>query len=269
MRNIETMQKECEEMAAALSIPYNHDAMRKVFEVYSQSFEHALVPVSIRSTTKDDPGMNIRYVDFWVRHNPYEMALENGFIKEDEHPIYKAYNEINEQYPIMGYGVDFEANVGFEKIWMFFAPHLLPDIHEITKTKSLPKSMVGNLDFFDHFGMKIFSAFGLDYYNKSSNIYFMNGNMGELSKERLTEIFHYLGFDVPSDKELEQCQKASTFYCTYSWESEKICFGILNDDISTVPVEMHPYFKKFADNAKFMTEYESYIYSMTYARRGN
>ena len=82
----------------------------------------------------------------------------------------------------------------------------------------------------------------------------------------------YLNLSAPSDEVVKYCTMASTFYCTYTWETnqiERICFGVLEDDKTKIPTHLNGVIEQYVEGAKFLEGNESFIYSLAFSRAGN
>ncbi|HOV26937.1 MAG TPA: aromatic prenyltransferase [Pseudobacteroides sp.] len=260
--------------AEIAEVSYSREVIEKVLHIYEKNFSHSLVPVTFRTTTKklEKRGLNIRYVDFWTPHDPHAIAISNGLIAKQGHPIDNLFEEIQANYPVMGYGIDFGVLTGFEKIWPFFAPHIPQPVQKAYAMKSLPDSVKKNSDFFTKFNLDNFALFAIDYHNRSTNIYFMTSSIGKFSSEKIAAIIKELDFATPSQELIDYCTNAITFYCTYTWDSpkiERICFGVLAQDQSTIPTHLNPLIEKYSLNAPILSENRKFIYSITFARQGD
>jgi len=274
IKDLEKMSDDIVISAEIAGVHYKKEIIDHILKIYEKSFEHALVPVTFRTTTKasEKRGLNIRYVDFWTTHNPYEMALSNEMLKKTGHPIDDLYEEIQKNYPVMGYGIDFGVGNGFEKIWPFFAPHIPQSIEKAYTMSSLPPSVKESAAFYKKFDLNHFALFAIDYHNRSTNVYFMTSAVGKFSAEKIKAMISELGFKMPSQELIDYCTNAITLYCTYTWDSpqiERICFGILAQDEDEIPKHLNPLIETYSSKAPIIGEKRKFIYSVTFARQGD
>lgn len=190
----------------------NWDIMR----VYEQNFLNN--PVGLRITTKDEPELNVRYQTL-TPQNTYGIAVEHGFIEEEDHPVYAVMRDLYQRYPEAGYFIDLGMSHGLEKMWGYFETPL--SIETVAEMESLPDSIRKNLDVLKKYEMKWVSVIGVNYVEKSANIYFVRNsfpNSPELSRQFLLDI------DYAAPPKVDNAFNGDAFvlYLTFSWDSDKI-----------------------------------------------
>lgn len=273
-RDLALMADDIEKAAKIAEVGCNKELVNKILKVYEEQFSHPQVAVSFRTTTKsvEKRSLDVRYVDVWTSHDPYAMAIENGLIAKTGHPVDDLLYEINSNFPIMGYGVDFGALNGFAKIWMRIPTHLPVPLERLQSISSFPASLKNYIHLLSKYSMDRIIMVGIDYVNKSTNIYFVKRYYGDLSPEIVTKLISELGFSVPSNELIEECANALFFYCTFTWDSpriERLSFHRVAHDQSQVPVHLHPFLEKYSLNAPILGDKRKFMYTVALSPKGN
>jgi hypothetical protein len=267
--NLEELYEDIVRTAEAVGVPCNAEAVWKLLSAYEEFF--ASSAVSLRTTTKptEKRELSVRYIELDKPHDPYAMALEQGLIVPEGHPIEKVIPELQAHYPAMGYGVDIGAEHGFEKIWPFFKVEV--PLEEIYTLSSLPPGIKNYAAHFRKFGFKKVGLLAVDFWNKTVNVYFYANNRETFTPERLGEMLKELGFGVPSAEELEHSSHALCVYYTFSWTSdfvERVCFVMAAPE-ELLPKHLHPLFAQYADRVPIRAQRRIFFYNTTYATKGD
>jgi hypothetical protein len=248
--------------------PYDDAKTWKILSTFRQFFSGS--PVSFRTSTKPERDINVRYVELSVPHDPYRIAVTEGLIQPSGHPIDDVMADIQASYPILGYGLDFGAACGVEKIWPFF-PHRPQPVEAVYAMPRFPASIRNHADFLARYDLSAVSILGIDYRHRTVNLYFLKPP-GFFESGRLKRMITELGFDVPSDELLRHCSMAVPIYLTFSWTSpvvERLCFAAVAPTPGDVPAHVHPVIDRYVDAAPFATDRRLFIYNVTMARGGN
>ena len=162
-----------------VDVPYNKEIIWKVLNTFQDFFSGSSVAFKTTTKPKEKRGLNVRYVELGVPHDPYVIALSAGLITKRGHPIDDLLPEIQSQFPIHGYGVDFEVSYGLEKIWPLF-PHAPQPIERVYSLFSVPDSIRNYVDYFARHDLAFVNILGLDYRHKTINVYFPMERPGAL-----------------------------------------------------------------------------------------
>lgn len=253
-----------------VGIKHEEQKIREVLSAYEPFFKGS--PLSIRTTTKPIGKRDVssRYVELMMPHevDPYETALEKGFIEKNGHPIHSLNTEIPETFQIMGYGVDLDARVGLAKIWPFIVPD---SIEPLFSMKYFPESINNYESYFKDHNLTIFSVFALDFLHNTTNIYFMLKNPSKNSVEACTALVEEIGFEPASKEVMEKCSEAAHLNYTFSWDSDiiqRLCFGMTCDSPEEVPVHLHPLMEKYVEASPFQSKKRKFIYGVTFKPDG-
>lgn len=266
---LEQMYNDIERAAEIAGVPYDRYVIRSVLQAYKNFFSGSPVTFVTNTRPQKERKLSVRYVDLQVPHDPFQTALEKGFITAGSHPIYELLVEIRSRFPMMGYGIDLEVSRGLSKIWPFVTPQPVEKILQIT---TLPRSVRDYFPYFYRHNLEVFYLFSLDYLGKAVNIYFMIKEPGQLTTRHITDMLTGLDFAVPSAEILEYCTQATTIYPTFSWDSEditRLCFGVNAHDPQQVPTHLDPLLDIFTRQAPILSEQRKFIYSLTFERRNH
>lgn len=264
--------KDLKKITDLVEIDHNEEAIWKVLNAYKEFFSGS--SISIRTTTKpkEQRDVSIRYVELMITHDPdpYITATNEGLIKKDSHPLHRMFYEIYEKFEMMGHGIDLDVRVGLTKIWSFIAPC---PIEQVYSMETIPNSIQPLRDYFSKHRLTTFVLFALDFYHKTVNLYFLVKDPSKIKPEQYEALLKDLDFEIASPEVMERCCEATTIYYTFSWDSpkvERICFGVLcPEGKEQVPVHFHPIMKDFVENAPFVSEKKTFIYSITFTRSGH
>ncbi|MBN1563450.1 MAG: hypothetical protein JXA10_06415 [Anaerolineae bacterium] len=248
--DIQELYRHIEIVAEMAEVPVDQEQVKRILNVYQAQFEQGAV--SFRTTTKPvgKRELSVRYIDVENDHDPYAMALDNGLLTEEGHPIERLLADAREQYPMMCYGVDVGASHGIEKIWPLFDAAL--PVEDLFKLPSMPESVRAYTDHFAKFDLELFTLFAIDYHNKSMNVYFPIKYPGQYPPERCAEMISDLGFQVPDDEELAVNAHTGIIYYTFTWESpqcERFSFGVPHVPVPSeqFPMHWHPVFERLCN----------------------
>lgn len=250
--------------------PYSSDAIWSVLNTYSDFFKGA--PTSFRTTTHERRDVNARYIEFGVPHDPFPMALEAGLIKREGHPVENIIPEMQARFPFDGfggYGVDFGASYGLEKIWGFFnGAQLIEDVYQMP---SLPPSIQAHADYFAKYNLNDPRLIGVDFRSRSFNLYFFACDIKGYSPEVMIGMIKDSGFAVPSEELLGYCIKSLPIYYTFTWDSpsvERLCFCTVVER-EEAPTHLHPVIQRYVSDVPVLNPHSPFVLNITMARGGD
>ncbi len=245
-------------------------AMWKVLNAYKDFYTGSTVSIRTNTKPKEKRDISVRYLEHMIPHNPdpYTTAINEELLKKNGHPIHKMVDEILSTFDILGWGVDMDARRGLSKIW----PFLVPGPFEPTYSMStIPRSIKKHKNYFSKHGLNVFSVFGLDFLNNTTNVYFMIKDPSKAKQEIYESLLKELDFEIASPEVMKKCCEALTIYYTFSWDTERverICFGIGCSEEGQIPLHFHPLIKKFVENIPTITNVRKFIISITFGRDG-
>lgn len=252
------------------NLPYDEESVNQIIDIFGEQFAYIMALVSFRSTTKSKKSLSYRFVNLFLDYNPYQMVLEHNLVnKETGHAIHNFIKEVLAKERIQGYGMDFGAASGFEKIWIYFPLMVKHDVNQFAMLEYAPKSIAANLDFFERYGIKDYYINGLDFTSNSTNLYFPANRIPKLNNELVKRMLTELGMTEWTERIIELCTKAAIVYFTFTWDSltiERVCFAITEEDISKIPYDLDPFIKKYVDVAPTVGDDKKFIYGLTFGK---
>ncbi|MFX0044183.1 MAG: aromatic prenyltransferase, partial [Candidatus Hodarchaeota archaeon] len=248
----------------------DENAIWRVLNAYKEFYTGSTVTIRTTTKPKEKRDISVRYLEHMIPHNPdpYTIAINEGLIEKNGHPIHKMIPEILSTFDILGWGVDLDVRKGLSKIWPFIVPGSFEPTYSMS---TIPDSIKKHKDYFNRHGLNIFSVFGLDFLDNTTNVYFMIKDPSKASPEKYESLLKELDFEIASPEVMKKCCNALTIYYTFSWDTERverICFGIGCPEIGQMPVHFHPLIKKYVENIPNITNIHKFICSITFSRDG-
>lgn len=264
--DLDQMVNDIHTLCKLTEVNFNKEAIWKGLNAYKKFYSGS--SLSIRTTTKsvEKRDVSVRYVEMMIPHNPdpYTIALKEGLIEKNGHPIHKMIVEALDTFDIMGYGVDIDARKGFSKIWPFIIPG---SIDPLFSMNFAPESIKKYENYFKKHELTTLALFAFDFSHNTTNIYFMLKDPSTTSVDKCKRLIEDLGFKVPSEEILRYCCNAVHLNYSFSWDSEKIerlCFGMTCHNANEVPVHLHPLIQKFTKESPFQSDFHKFIYGITF-----
>ncbi len=256
-------------IAEISQVAFNDQAMHTIIDLFADIYSKEAIAVRTTNHPKDKRDVNFRYMAPDTPHDPFERLQKAGLLTLEGHPIERVIPEVMSRFPIW-WGLDVAVTHGFEKLWLFFEkPIPFDDILTLT---SLPPSVQNYREHFKKFAAgHVVNIIGLDFTNKSLNIYPGPFIPGTYTPSRIAAVLTDLGFAVPPQQELELVSKTLWFYYTFRWDSslvQRICFTV-HTPADGYPFQWDPLCKPFVEQAPIRSERKMYVYSPTYGRTGN
>ena len=208
--------------AEVVGVPFNEEAITPILEAFGPRFQDS--EVSLRTTNHPvaQRDLSVRYVNVTLpEDNPYEVAVERGFLLPDDHPVHRLYADIRARLPMIGSGVDSVVSSGMQKIWPFVRGATPEDIYTLP---SIPPSVQQHDGYFKKYGLESAWLFAIDYKSRTMNIYFnfLPAAPGmPHDRETIVNMITDLGFRLPPDEEIEANRGNVMIYLTFSWDSPK------------------------------------------------
>lgn len=254
--DLERLSRDIATTAALCDVPYKEDVIRTILEVYEDYFLSAAVSFRTTNRPAGKRDLSIRYVDVQnPQGDPYDRALKHGFLTQEGHPIENLIPDAKTAYPILGYGIDLGASHGFEKIWPLFSEAI--PIEKAYDLPAMPDSVRNYADYFAKYDLNLFSLFAVDYWHKTMNIYFPIKDPTPYPPERIAAMIADLGFQVPSQEELELNAQTGIIYYTFSWDSphcERLSYGVPHMLERDFPTHLDPLFARLYQEAPTLTD---------------
>jgi len=260
--DLETLMADIKRAAALMNIPCADEIVWDILLAYEEFFTEQAV--AFRITTKEQQELNVRYQTLRP-HDPYEIALQHGFLRRNGHPVHKVMPALQKMRPEAGWLIDIGVTHGLEKIWGYFVKPF--SIEEVCAMPFMPPSLRNRLDLFKQYSLNWVSVIGVDYIGHSVNIYFLLGSFPN-SPEIAARTIADFGFEVPSQEELEINGNGFVLYPTFTWDSdevERLSYAGAGP-LEKVPVHWHPLIKRFAEEAPLRSNPRMFTFNPCYVR---
>lgn len=174
--------------------------------------------------------------------DPYELAVDKGLLDQTDHPVSRLLADIRDNCPVDGYGIDFGVVGGFKKIWVVLPRTGLQQVAALAGLPSMPPSLGNSLEFIARHGLgDTVGLLGIDYRNRSVNIYFGEPPAGGIAPESVRAMLREIDQAEPTEQVLSLGRQAFGVYVTLSWDSpviERISFAVATTDPSGLDVEL-------------------------------
>ncbi|QDY75170.1 aromatic prenyltransferase [Streptomyces qinzhouensis] len=255
-----------EETSRVMGLSMAHDKVRPVLAAYG----HVMAPAVISFRTQTGPrgadDLDCRWTMLPKDLDPYAVALSNGFATETGHPVDRVSREIHQAFPVGGYGFDFGVVGGFKKTWTFFPAPAPQPVARLAELPSMPRSVTGNLAFFERHGVAgIVNTVGIDYPKRTVNLYFNPSSPEVFRPKGLRALLSEAGLPEPSEALTRFCEQAFSVYTTLNWESstiERITFSVRTTDPLGLPVKAGEGIEKLVRHAPYPAG-DQYVYGVS------
>jgi hypothetical protein len=261
-----------EESARLVDIPCARDTVWPILSAYEETLAQAVVAFRVATGERNAGDFDCRLTMLPKGLDPYAVALSHHLTPRTDHPVGELLEELHRTFPVVSSGIDFGVVGGFKKTWSFFPLDDLQSLSELVALRSLPRSVAKNLGFFTRYGLadKV-SLVGIDYPNKSLNLYFGAAPADTFTAEGITSILRDAQLPGPSERLLRLGAQAFGIYATLSWDSpnvERITFAVMTPDPTTLPVRIEPKIEHYVKNAPYSTDDRQFVYAITSSATG-
>src|SRR5690606_34600861 len=118
-----------------------------------------------------------------------------GLLSDRGRAVERVLPALCERFAVDGWGVDFGAGQGLEKLWPF-----LKQAHparELFSVPGMPAAVAGNARFYERHGLGHFSIVAVDHRHESVNVYFVVDVPGRFDARGIARMLDDLGFPQP------------------------------------------------------------------------
>lgn len=178
--------------------------------------------------------------------------------------------ELGERFEFMGYGVDFGAASGLEKIWPFL-DRAYPT-EKIASMESIPAAVGRALPWLSAHGLTHASIVAADYVHHTMNIYFPLMRR-EFTVDDLSNIVTSIGFPRPEGVMRGLLVAAKFANVTFDWRSAdplRVCFYLpLMPQMQGIVAELPKPAQRIMEASPFLIEQPMYILGPTWGKAGS
>ncbi|MEU9109454.1 aromatic prenyltransferase [Streptomyces xanthophaeus] len=251
---VEKLYSAIEESARLVGAAFSRDKVWPILNAYGDALTAGRVVFSAQIGNKRQAGELEYTIQVSPGIDPYAQALSSGFVTETDHPVGTLLSDLQARVSVDEYFIDCGVVGGFKKVYALF-PHDLQGVSKLADIPSMPPALAENADFFSRHGLDATALIGIDYQNKTMNVYFQLPSAGNLDPKTIRSMLSEIGLPEPDEKMLEFACKSYRVYTTLSWDSSKIQRISLappprrNLDLSELPAPVEPGIERFVKNA--------------------
>lgn len=262
-----------EESARLLKVPYSHEKVRSILAPYQEVLPDTSIAFRMGTSQRYSGDVDWRFSVPADGVDPYTTAVADGLIEHTDHPISSLFGEVAQRCTASFYGVDFGAAGELKKLYVAFPPDDMEPLSTLLDLPSMPRSVADNYEFFARHGMdgKQMPMFGIDYRDRTVNLYFSGLSAGTLAPHSTRSIFRDLELPEPSEQLLKLAAKAFGFYATVGWDSPKVersAFSLVATDPADLPVPMAPEIADFLAGVRRQAAEDTFLYYVAMSATG-
>ena len=254
-----------EESARLLEVACSREKVIPILSVYGDAIAQAVVAFRVATGARHAGELDCRF-SVPADVDPYAVAVSNGLTARTDHPAGALLSDIRESCPIDSYGIDFGVIGGFKKIWTVFARDDLQAVSKLAGIPSMPHSLGENIGFFARHGLGDRAGLlGIDYRNKTVNVYFGEQPAECFEPETIRSMIREINQAEPSEQMLKLGQRAFGIYVTLNWDSaklERICFAVATSDPTELPVRLSPEIERFVKYVRHSETGRKMVYAV-------
>ncbi|WP_406423073.1 aromatic prenyltransferase [Streptomyces sp. NBC_00873] len=248
----EELYSAIEESARLVDAPFSRDKVWPILSAYEGGFSaNGGVIFSLQASER------VAEMEYSIQvspgiDDPYAHALASGILAETDHPAGTLLSEIVALAPTSEHYVDCGIVGGFKKIYANF-PHDPQKVSKLADLPSMPRAVGENAEFFARYGLDDVALIGVDYKNKTMNLYFQAPAVtaGNLDPKTVLAMLRETGMSEPSEEMLAYAGKAYRIYTTLSWDAKeihRISFAPQprrSIDLAELPARLEPRIEQF------------------------
>ena len=264
-RTIDRLTHDLLMTAALTEVDASESTIRRVLNIFSDGFLNASVQFRTTSKPVGRRDLCFRYLDLDTAIHPLDLAHASGELEQrPDDPAHRWLVDARRVFGALGYGADFEATAGLTKIWHFLDRAWHP--RRFVDRLEMPPSFAASLPVIEAVGLDAVTIIGVDYPNRSFNIYFRPPG-----HDVLRGACERLGFPAPSREAEAHAAASGCIAFTYAWGSprvERICFYTPNFRRDDVP-DVHPNLVAFARAAPALVDDPRFILGWSHGPGGH
>jgi hypothetical protein len=251
---VEEVYAALEEAARMLDAPCSRDNVVPLLTAFSEALADGLIVFSVQTGKRHAGELDYSFKVPAAIGDPYPYALSHGFVEKTEHPVGAVLSDVHARISVDEFGIDCGVAGGFKKFYAHF-PDDMQTVAQLAEIPSMPRAVADNADLFARYGLEKVVMVGVDYKNKTINLYFQFEADGRPEASAIRSLLRETGLYEPTDQMLEFAQRAMRANITLSWDSSKIVRVTFappparNTGPSVVPAPIEPHIERFVMNA--------------------
>lgn len=262
---VQALYSAIEEAAGLLEVEYARDEVLRILNLYGGDLAQAVVAFRVSTGARRAGELDCRFT-VPQDADPYELAVDNGLLEKTDHPVSRLLADIRENCPVDGYGIDFGVVKGFKKIWVVLPRTELQQVAKLAGIPSMPPSLGASLDFIARHGLgDTVGLLGIDYSNRTVNIYFGEPPAGGIAPESVRSMLREIDQAEPTEQVLQLGRQAFGVYVTLNWDSpviERICFAVATTDPFGLSVELDDRIELFVRHVQRADPHTKFVYAV-------
>ncbi|MEU6126858.1 aromatic prenyltransferase [Streptomyces sp. NPDC047123] len=252
-----------EESAGLLDIACEREKVWPILAAYEDVLPSAVIGFRVATNSRHEGEFDCRFtVPGTV--DPYVVAVAEGLIAQDGHPIESLIEDVRKHCPVDSYGVDFGVLGGFKKIWAYFPGGRHESLSHLAEVPTMPPSLGATQEFFARYGLADqVDLIGVDYASKTMNVYFA-ASPDVVSAETVLAMHREIGLSEPSEGMLDFCCKAFGVYATLNWDSlevERIAYSVKTEDPLELSAQLGAKVEQFLKTVPYGVDAPKMVYA--------
>lgn len=262
---VEGLYTVVEHTARVLEVPCSRDKVIPILNLYGGALARAVIAFRVATGQDRSGDLDCRFT-VPLDVDPYALAVSNGLLAPTDHPVGDLLADVRAHCPVDSYGIDFGVVGGFKKIWLVLPRGDLQEVSKLAGIPSMPRSLGESLEFFARYGLgDTVGLLGIDYRNRTVNVYFGEPPAGGLAPESVRSMLREVDQAEPSEQMLELGQRAFGIYVTLNWDSpkvERICFAVATSDPTELAVPLDPKVELFVKHVRQSETDSRFVYAV-------
>lgn len=262
---VHALHSAIDEAAGLLEVDYERGDVLRILNLYGGELADAVVAFRVSTGEGRAGELDCRFT-IPDGLDPYQLAVDNGLLEKDGHPVSRLLAELSARCPVDGYGIDFGVVGGFKKIWAVLPRTQLQDVRTLAALPSMPRSLAASLDFIDRHGLGgTVGLLGVDYRHRTVNIYFGEPPAGGIAPESVRAMLREVDQAEPSEQMLRLGRQAFGVYVTLDWDSPaitRVCFAVATTDPASLPVQLDDRIRQFVRHVQRADPETRFVYAV-------
>lgn len=269
--DLKLLKQDLKSISTEININYNEAFIGRVLTAYEPYFETSPFSLSISTTPSKARLLSVGYLELLKPHNPdpLTIAINEGFITKDGHPIFNMFEEARETFDVTGYGINLDVSHGLSRLFLVPSPS---SVESLFILDNLPKNTQGCTHRLARYGLNHFSLFAFDFFEKCIEMYFMVKDPVQVTPQQYHNLLREFAICNEDSELLGYCANASIISFRFSWQRDrvdKVGFAVLSKDKFGIPDQFHPLLESIVDGSSSIRDSAGgYVIGIAFAPEG-